>query len=242
MNIIAQNIINKAFLLSGITAINETPGGPEAHDALNTLNMILGVYQLEQLLNFSDLVINATLTPGLNPHTIGGPSTGATFEANRPFVILNAFVRDNNNNDFYLTEIDALQYDSISGKSISAEIPSLFYYNPKFPNGELFLSPVPSTAYTINIRYKNPLGMFGTLTTAHNYPDGYEMLLTYNLAYNLAAEYGSPKPELLQMVESIKNTIKKNNWQNYDLSLDSRTPFGDNSMDGVNFHTGLSGW
>lgn len=227
MNIIAQKVITKAFLISGIKAINETPSGPESIDALQSLNMIMGVFQLENLLQFDDIVVNATLVPGLNPHTIGGPAVGATFLANRPNSILNAFIRDLSNNDYPLTEIDAKEYDDISAKNTTSDIPTCFFYNPKYPNGEIFLSPVPNAAYTINLRYKNPLGMFGTLTTAHNYPDGYEQLLTYQLAYQLAAEYGNPRPDLKEMVDNIKNTVKKNNWQSFELPYDSRMPFGD---------------
>lgn len=240
MNIIALNIIKKAFLISGIKAINEVPTGPEGIDALNTLNMIMGTFQLENLLQYDDIVVNATLTPGLNPHTIGGPSTGATFNANRPNSILSAYIRDNSNNDYNLIEIDATQYDEITTKSISTDIPTYFFYNPRYPNGEIFLSPVPTAAYTINLRYKNPLGMFGTLQTSNNYPDGYEMLLTYQLAYQLSVEYGTPRLDLKEISDSVKNTVKKNNWQNFELPLDGRTPFGESSD--FNFHTGLSGW
>jgi hypothetical protein len=230
MNITAQNIITKAFLISGIKAINEVLSGIEAFDALRSLNMIMGVFQLEQLLQFDDIVVNATLVPGLNPHTIGGPAVGATFLANRPNSILSAYIRDLSNNDSSLIEIDATQYDEISVKNLTSDIPTYFFYNPKYPNGEIFLSPVPNAAYTINLRYKNPLGMFGTLLTSHNYPDGYEQLLVYQLAFHLSSEYGSPRPDLKEMVDSIKNTIKKNNWQNFELPLDSRTPFGDNNI------------
>ena len=230
MNITALNIITKAFLISGIKAINEVPSGPEGIDALNSLNMIMGTFQLENLLNYDDILVNGTITPGLNPHTIGGPATGATFEANRPVQIINAFVRDNSNNDFTLTQIDALQYDELTTKTISTDIPTYFFYNPKFPNGEIFLYPVPTSAYTINLRYKNPLGMFGTIHTSHDYPDGYEKLLTFELAFQLSVEYGTPRPDLKIIADDIKNTVKKNNWQNYELEFDDRMPFGDNSF------------
>ena len=241
MNITAQNIITKAFLISGIKAINQVPSGPEAIDALQTLNMIMGVFQLEQLLQFDDLVVNATLVPGLNPHTIGGPTVGATFLANRPNAILNAYIRDNSNNDYALIEIDAQQYDDISLKNLEVNIPSYFYYNPSYPFGQIFLSPVPNQAYTINIRYKNPLSMFGTLTTSHDYPHGYEQLLVYALASQIATEYGRPRPDFQTTIDNIKNSIKKNNWKYFELPLDGRTPFGDNNtgINDINFHTGI---
>lgn len=239
MTITAQQIINKAFLITGIKAINETPTGAESTDALLTLNMILETYQLEQLLQYDDIITTGTLTPGLNPHTIG--PTG-TFVAARPNSIISAYIRDLSNIDYPLTIIDSLQYDDIYIKSLQTQIPAYLFYNPKFPNGEIFLSTVPSAAYSIKIRYKNPLSSYASLSTSNSYPNGYSHLLCYQLATQLASEYGQPRQDLQAIADNIKNTIKKNNWQSYELNFDPRMPFGDNSDSGFNFHTGLSGW
>ncbi len=240
MAITASKIISKAFLISGISAYNETPSGPEANDALDSLNRILGVFQLEQLLQYDDVTFSGTLVPGLNPHTIG-PS-GATFTAARPYTLLSAYIRDLSSNDYEMTIIDALEYDSIFLKNLQQNIPTYLFYNPKFPNGELYLSTVPNIAYTLHLRYKNPLLSFATLSTSNTYPDGYDQLIIYQLAWQLASEYGIPRPDLKSMLDEMKNTVKKNNWQSYALDYDSRMPLGDNFDTGFNFHNGLNGW
>ncbi len=240
MTISAQQIINKAFLISGIKSPGEIPDGFESVDALQTLNMIMGVFQVEQLLQYDDIVTVGTLVPGLNPHTIG--ATGATITAARPNSIISAYIRDYSNIDYQLELIDSLQYDQILMKGLQTQVPAYLFYNPKFPNGELFLATVPNIAYSIYLRYKHPLATFATLSTSNAYPDGYDQLLIYQLAFQLSVEYGSSRPDLKIMVEDIKNNVKKNNWQSWELPFDPRMPFGSNGDSGFNFHTGLSGW
>jgi hypothetical protein len=65
------DIIRGAFRALGVLAAGETPSAAEEADALTILNDMLDSWANERLAVFQTVRTAYTLTPSLNPHTIG---------------------------------------------------------------------------------------------------------------------------------------------------------------------------
>ena len=200
----AREIITKAMQRAGILTKNETPSADEADDALDTLNDMLSSWSNESLLIYVRAWEDFTLSGGVGEYTIG---SGATFDTSRPIFIVEAHVRQGTS-DFAMTVIDDTQYNQmIVEKSVSG-LPYWINYDNGFPTGKIRLWPVPSAAYTLFITSEKELAQF-SLDDTVSLPPGWKKALIYNLALELAPDYGQEvDPFVLKQANEAKANIK----------------------------------
>jgi hypothetical protein len=104
------------------------------------------------------------------------------------------------------------QYKNINKKNISSNIPQYCYLDTDWPNATVFLFPVPNTTGTGRICYRQHFGEFTSLSDVINLPHGYEQALRYNLAIELAPEFGKiPDPFVVNRAKDTKGNIKGSN-------------------------------
>lgn len=180
----ARVLITRAMQVAGILFKGEQPAADEANDALTSLNALIDSWS-----NYSDNIYARTydtfpLTNALS-YTIGA---GGDFDTVRPMQIVDAYVTSGGI-DYPLSIIDQESYDTISQKYIQS-IPQYLVYNNDYPLGKIWIYPVGGSGYTLTLLSEKSVNKFATLDTLMVLPEGWERALIYNLAVELAPEYG----------------------------------------------------
>lgn len=208
MSTTAQDVITSALKKLGVLFKNETPSDDESSDALTSLNNMIASWSNESLIIYADVKETFSLTSGVNSYTIG---TGQTFNTDRPIAIKTATI--NLNNVDY--QVDILPWDDylaqISFKITGSTIPEIIAYDNAFPTGTIYVYPQPATSSaTLTLLSEKQLTAFASLTTDVSLPPGFLRALTYNLAIEIASEFGAqPDPTVVAIASSSKGNIKR---------------------------------
>jgi hypothetical protein len=206
----ARTIIKKAMQKSGILTKGENPSADEANDALDTLNDLLSSWSNDSLLVYVRSLEQFTLAAGTANYTIG-PSM--TFNTARPLQIASGYVRSGST-DYPLNKLQDVVFDeSITDKS-SPGIPDTFVYDNNSPTGIITFHPVPSENYPVYLRMEKLLTQFA-LDDDLTFPPGWERALIYNLAIELAPEYGQDVGQVVftiaqESIGKIKEAVARN--------------------------------
>lgn len=211
----ARNIITKALQKIGAVTKNESPSADEAADGLDSLNALLNSWAIDSLSISNATTENLTLTPNVGQYTIG---TGAALNTVRPNVILAASARDVSNLDYQLQLVSEEWFQNNIGDKTQLGLPTYISYSASWPNGIIRLWPVPDQAYTLVLTSEKPLTELATLDTVVNLPNGWERALIYNLAMEVAGEYGQQVP-----AEVVK--IANDSLRLLQLNADRNRPF-----------------
>ncbi len=238
MEVSGRSIIDKAFLMAGITGIGDinSNSGTETEDALLTLNAILDSWKIDKLLQYDTLLVNQSISTG--EITIG-PSGDIT--AQRPAKILSAYVKvpGNGNFDCSLNIIEYLAYDSIHLKDLESQIPLYLFYNTGSPDGTIYLWPKPQSAMELYLRYEHQLSEFATVQDVIELTPGYILALQYTLASHLCTQYGLERSDIEARAQKAVATIQRQNVKINTLMLDRRMPRGNRGFGGYNINSGL---
>ena len=205
----ANELISRSLRLLGVLGQGRrTLTANEASDGLESLNAMLESFSLERLMVYQILEENFPLTAGTANYTIG-PS--GTFDTTRPVRIDSAFTRDSAGLDYPILIVDKADYDGISLKTVSTR-PQYLYYDTQYPLAYVRLLYVPDASYTLYINSWKQLQQFTDGTTALALPPGYQRMIVYNLAIEVAAEYGMElSPSVIAIATQSKSAIKRLN-------------------------------
>ena len=200
----ARNIIKRALQKNGVLTKAESPSGDEASDGLSALNGLLASWSNDGLLVYARTSESFPLVSGQANYSIGA---GGDFDTDRPLQILTAFTRISNV-DYDMDIVGDEIFDTITQKNITSSIPDVMTYVPSTPRGEITIYPVPTTG-TLHIRTEKQLSSFATLDTELDLPPGWERALIFNLALEIAGEYGQPVDQLTyQIAKEALHNIK----------------------------------
>jgi len=207
----AQQVINKSLRLLGVLAAGEVPTADEAQDALSTMNQMIESWNTERLAVFSTQDQVFTWPAYTMSRTIG--PTG-NFIGNRPIEIDDAtyFKDPQSGLSFGVKLINQQQYDGIAFKTVTSTYPQVMWVNNTFPDMELTVYPVPIKALEWHIISIEPLAEATSLATDMYFPPGYLRAFTYNLASEMAAEFGTePSPQVQRIAMTSKRDLKRVN-------------------------------
>jgi hypothetical protein len=203
-----QELIKASLRLIGAIATGETPTDAELQDGMSALNLLIKGWSNKAHLVYYETEDTHTLVSGTSQYTIG---SGATINTTRPIKIIRAFVQVGNI-DYPLDIIGEQQYREIGIKTYSAT-PGWLYYNPGYANGEINLYPAGSG--TLYLYSKKVLTTYTALTTSISEPEGLERAMKYNLAIELAPEYGvEPSGAVIKVAEESRADIEALNASN----------------------------
>lgn len=223
----ARNIITKAMQKIGALTKNDTPSSDEISDGLDSLNGLLGSWSNDSMLIWTRAVESFSVVANDGTYTIG---TGGDFNTTRPTYIISAYLRQNNI-DYPLTIISDEIYANIPDKSVGG-IPIYLNYNNNYALGTLTLYPVPTQAYTIYLVTEKPITTL-TLDSVLSLPSGWERMMIYNLAVEIAPEYGQQVDgSIYEIAKESKRLVKTNTLKNRTMDVQPQSTFAAFSLTG----------
>ena len=205
----AQTIINQAMKRLGVLSQGETPSSEEADDALESLNTMLDSWSTERLGVFDVTETIHTMTVAQAQYTVG---SGGDIAITRPLQILRAFIRDNASNpiDYPVRLLNQAEWNRIPSKLTNSTYPVNLFYDAEFPLGIINLWPVPSAAFKLVFNSVNQLTELTDLATSFSMPPGYKRAVIYNLAVEMAPDFGvQPSRQVFDIADESKANIKR---------------------------------
>lgn len=215
----AGDQINRALRLLGVLAEGETPSAATSQDALLAFDQMVDSWNTERLSVFStqDQVFN--WTPDEIKRTLG--PTG-DFVGNRPVLLDDAtYFRDPQTNVSYgIKFINQQQYDGIAVKTVTSTYPQVLFVNMTFPDITMYVYPKPTRVLEWHFISVEELTQPATLATQLHFPPGYMRAFTYNLAMEIAPEFGvEPSNQVKRIAMTSKRNLKRINNPDDVMSL-----------------------
>jgi len=219
MSTTAGDQINGALRLIGQLAEAEVPSAATSEDALATLNQMIDSWNTERLSVFSTQDQVFSWLPGFMTRTLG--PTG-DFIGNRPILIDDStYFRDPASGiSFGIKLINQQQYNGIAVKTVTSTYPQVMFVNMTYPNITMTVYPVPTKVLEWHFVSVQELTTPALLSTPLAFPPGYLRAFKYNLACELAPEFGvEPSPTVQRVAMTSKRNLKRINNPDDIMSL-----------------------
>jgi len=207
----AGDQINGALRLLGVLAEGETPSAGTSQDALISLNQMIDSWSTEKLSTFTTQVQIFNWLPGFASRSLG-PS--GDFVGDRPVLMDDAtyFVDTSTGISYGIKLINQQQYDGIAVKSVTSTFPQVMWVHTNFPNVDMYVYPVPTKVLEWHFISAAQLTQPATLSTELYFPPGYLRAFRYNLACEIAPEFGiEPPPTVGRIAMTSKRNLKRIN-------------------------------
>jgi len=202
--------INRALRLLGVLAEGETPSASVSQDSLMALNQMIDSWNTERLSTFVTQDQVYTWPAGFISRDLG-PS--GDFIGNRPIMMDDAtYYKAPNGVSYGIKFINQQQYDGIAVKNVTSTYPQVCWVNMGFPNITLTVYPKPTQDLEWHMISVQELDQPADLSTVMYYPPGYLRAFTYNLAMEIAPEFGvEPSPQVSRIAMTSKRDLKRIN-------------------------------
>jgi hypothetical protein len=207
----AGDIINGSLRLIGVLAEGETPSAETSQDALTAMNQMIDSWNTERLSIFSTQDQVFLWPAGQLSRTLG-PS--GDFVGNRPVLLDDStYFRDPSTNVSYgIKIINQQQYDGIAVKTVTSTYPQVIWVNMSYPDIEMYVYPKPTRELEWHFISVEELSNPATLATELTFPPGYLRAFRYNLACELAPEFGvEPSQQVSRIAMTSKRNLKRIN-------------------------------
>lgn len=210
----------------GVAASGEALDASQATDGLSSLNDLLDSWSNEELMIPNQVREVFALISGQQTYTMG---TGGNFNTTRPMRIENAWLQVAGTTpalELPISVVTEEEWARIPLKTLQSTYPTTLYAEDTQPLETLNLYPVPSQVNSLVIYSQKPLSAI-TLDGTISVPKGYLRAMRYNLALELAPEYGKTPPEIvvniaIQALSDIKRANFKPTYMSCDAALLSR--------------------
>jgi hypothetical protein len=208
--------INRALRLIGMLAEGETPSAATAQDSLMALNQMIDSWNTERLSVFStiDQIVNWPVD-SIN-ETLGptGSLTRLNGTAVRPVLVDDStYFKDPGTGVSYGVKlINQQQYNGIAVKTVTSTFPQVVFVNMTYPDIDIFIYPRPTRLLEWHFISVQELTQPANLSTDILFPPGYLRAFTYNLACEIAPEFGvEPSPQVQRIAMYSKRNLKRIN-------------------------------
>lgn len=192
-----SQVFADAYTRIRVGRAGDAMNGEDADYILQVFNSVLDAWNGQRRAVYADLFNDYTLTPTLNPHTIGA---GGTFNVTqRPESLDGAALNIGGapNSFLRITVRDEAWYKRLLTPGVSASVVTDVYYSKEWPLGKLYFYPVPDTAYGVRLWTRALLAAVTDATQNFSLPPGYQEALTLELARKIAPGFGQQwTPEL----------------------------------------------
>ena len=205
-----SDLIHSSARLIGAIAAGETLETNELDDALVSLNQMLSSWNTEgaSLVGRSRIPLALNVTNG--PYPLTPP---------RPVRIESASVAVAGI-DCPLELVDSAGWEAITEKGQLAILAKKLYCDYQYPQSNVYIWPVPRSGGTLELWVYTVLAQFTSLSQVIDLPPGYEAAVRYNLAVELAPEYGRPlDPAVPALAQQFKASLVQLNAGNHMRSM-----------------------
>jgi hypothetical protein len=206
----AGDQITRALRLLGILAEGETPSADMSQDALTAFDQMVDSWNTERLSVFCTQDQVFTWPASEISRTLG-PS--GDFVGLRPVLMDDAtYFKAPNGVSYGIKFINQQQYDGIAVKNVTSTYPQVCWVNMGFPDVTLTVYPMPTQDLEWHFVSVQELDKPATLSTNLYFPPGYMRAFAYNLAMEIAPEYGvEPSAQVQRIAMVSKRDLKRIN-------------------------------
>ena len=189
----AHDVISAALKKIGVLATGQAVEAEDAADGLSELNRMIDSWSAAGMPIFYVTPETFNLVAGTSSYAIG---PAGAFVTSRPIAIIGAFIRDINGHDYPVQIRPISEYWPLGDKSTQSR-PKYLYYDTTYPLGTIYVYYTPDDAEAIHLFSRKALDGLAALATDVSFPEGYERAFIYNLAVELAPNYGRKIPPLV---------------------------------------------
>lgn len=207
----AGELIKGSLRLIGVLAEGEEPSAATMQDSIMAMNQMIQSWDTERLAVYGTMDQVFTWPAYEMTRTIG--PTG-NFVGERPIEIDDAtyFKDPSSGLSFGVKLINQQQYDGIAFKTVTSTYPQVMWVNNSFPDMTMTVYPVPIKALEWHIISVETLHEVASVATDIYFPPGYLRAFRYNLAMELAPEFGvEPSPQVQRIAMTSKRNLKRVN-------------------------------
>jgi hypothetical protein len=181
-----------------------------SQDALMAMNQMIESWNIERLSVFCTQDQVFTWPSGLISRTLG-PS--GNFVGNRPVLFDDStYFKAPNGVSYGVKFINQQQYNGIAVKTVTSTYPQVIFVNMTYPDAEMFIYPRPTQDLEWHFISVQELDQPAELVTELHFPPGYLRAFTYNLAMEIAPEFGvEPSPQVQRIAMTSKRNLKRIN-------------------------------
>jgi hypothetical protein len=208
----AGELIKGSLRLIGMLAEGEEPSADTMQDSIMAMNQMIQSWNTERLSVYGTMDQVYTWPAYEMTRTIG--PTG-DFVGERPIEIDDAtyFKDPSSGLSFGVKLINQQQYDGIAFKTVTSTYPQVLWVNNSFPNMTMTIYPVPIKTLEWHIISVETLHEVSSVATDVYFPPGYLRAFRYNLAMELAPEFGvEPSPQVQRIAMTSKRDLKRINF------------------------------
>lgn len=210
-----NDLINGSLRLIGVLAEGENPTAQQQTDAFNALNDLIDSLSNESLMIWSKLAETFDLVAGQQTYQFGNSAPDWDSTTGRPVLIENALIIPPQTTPQPQLPMAILNKDEWAGiilKDIQSTIPLYLYNDDAYPYSNINLWPIPQCNTQIIVYSAKAIADFTGVTEDLSFPPGYDRMLRFNLAVELAPEYGKdPSQTVLGIAIQSKAYIKRQN-------------------------------
>lgn len=200
----AKALIASTLKLIGVVGVGVKPSAALLFDSLEAMNSMLQSWSSAPQPLFFVTREELTLTTSKVSYTIGD---GGDLDTTRPQQVMDSYITINET-DFIVKRRNRDQYDRVATKTTEGR-PSNFYYEPEYPLGVLRFYPVPEENFSFTLISLKPFPAYG-INDEMALPPGYERAIKYNLAMEIADNYGKQLSPLTKHIAGGSFKMLKN--------------------------------
>lgn len=218
-----NDIITDALEITGIKSIHDALDSVWETTGLRRINSILDGWNVSKIKGYGINELEFNLVSGQGNYTIG--SGGDFNTTDRPVKIENCFVTDASGVNHNVNRIDYVNFHKADYPNNENSYPYVFWYNPLYPLGEINFYPVPSTNYTVHFDVYFGFAPYVAGTDTVTLPQGYEKLLTYQLAVEICSHIGLDVPrQVFRVFKMVENDVESINFDTWMTPPDITAP------------------
>lgn len=205
----SRELITGALRLINVVSTNETPLDDDMQISLDALNAIIDEWSTQRLSIYTIKPYYLQLRGSGKTYSVG---PGGDLDVERPMNIEEAttsltgalvdgeYISDPDTLDLPLTQINDAQYASFNMKQMTAMYPSHIYNSGDYPINYVSFWPVPLVDQVATLWLWEPLPDLADLDAELNLPKGFERALRFQLAIEVAPEFGKAIPDSVQRI------------------------------------------
>lgn len=241
-----STIVTAALMEVGTYAPGESISSADLNFGLDKLNRLMDAWNSEILSKYTEQFSTFTLIANHQPHTIGISSDNPDFvvTGNRPERIDGANLVIQQGNPSYnivLNIRDADWWQAQTVQTLTSQYPTDLYYEPDWPNGSIYLWPIPTVAYPLQLEFRTALIRLAQFTPFY-LPPGYWDAVVNNLALSLCPAFQvEPSAVLVAAARLSKAQVQSaNSWSPRISTGGDGLPTGGPQRPSFDWRTGFS--